>query len=227
MAGKGALPAFDLERALYLHGYKAVCGVDEVGRGPLAGPVVAAAVLLPFWQWEGVPAALTGVTDSKQLSAAQRRHFVTVIQTLALKVGIGTASPAEIDALNIRRATLLAMGRAVAHLQLAAHAYVLVDGRDLPPGLPCPAQAIIRGDQTSLSIAAASIIAKEHRDAHMTQLARTYPGYGWEQNSGYPTAAHRQALRALGVTDQHRRSYSPVRAALGLPSAAEPGLCNA
>ncbi|MBF0098203.1 MAG: ribonuclease HII [Magnetococcales bacterium] len=226
MAGKGALPTFELEQTLYLQGYASVCGVDEVGRGPLAGPVVAAAVLLPFWQWQTVPTALAGVTDSKQLSAEQRRHFVAVIQLLALKIGIGTASPAEIDDLNIRRATLLAMERAVAPLHLSARACVLVDGRDLPPGLPCPAQAIVRGDQTSLSIAAASIIAKEHRDAHMTQLARTYPGYGWEHNSGYPTAAHRQALRTLGVTAQHRRSYSPVRAAMGTPINHEPSLFN-
>ncbi|MBF0185251.1 MAG: ribonuclease HII [Magnetococcales bacterium] len=214
MPGSRSQPDIRRELALYRQGFVPVCGVDEVGRGPLAGPVVAAAVLLPFWQWDAIPAPLAGVADSKQLSAEQRRRCVAVIHQLATAVAIGEASAAEIDALNIRKASLLAMARAVNTLNLTAQAWVLVDGRDLPPGLPCPGEAIIRGDQTSLSIASASILAKEYRDAHMVALAKRYPGYGWEQNSGYPTAAHRQALLTLGVTEQHRRSYAPVRQAL-------------
>ncbi|WP_130471340.1 ribonuclease HII [Candidatus Magnetaquicoccus inordinatus] len=224
MTGLACRPALHLEQELYRQGFAPVCGVDEVGRGPLAGPVVAAAVILPFWQWETMPLALTQINDSKQLTGERRRSLLGVIQESALAVAIGEATPTEIDALNIRGATLLAMSRAIALLELSVQAYVLVDGRDLPSALPCQGRAIIRGDQTSLSIAAASIVAKEYRDAHMVQLAQQHPGYGWEQNSGYPTAAHRQALLTLGVTAQHRRSFGPVRAALASESINEPRL---
>lgn len=193
-------------------GHGPICGVDEAGRGPLAGPVVAAAVWLPFQ--EGLPAALVGLNDSKQLSASQRHAFLVAIRAIAVGVGVGMASPEEIDALNIRQATLLAMSRAIGGLALGSGALVLVDGRDLPPGLPCPGQAVVRGDQQAVSIAAASIVAKETRDALMIQLATRHPGYGWERNKGYPTADHVRALHTLGVTEQHRRSFAPVREAL-------------
>ncbi|MEO5364021.1 MAG: ribonuclease HII [Magnetococcus sp. DMHC-8] len=208
----GALPGLQLEWQHLRLGCGPVCGVDEVGRGPLAGPVVAAAVILPLA--DGLPAALVGLNDSKQLSASRRRHFLSIIRATAVAVQVGMATPAEIDALNIRRAALLAMTRAVQGLALTSGAWVLVDGRDLPPDLPCPGQAVVRGDQLSVSIAAASVVAKETRDALMVQMAAVHPGYGWERNSGYPTAGHLQALRTLGVTDQHRRSFAPVRQAL-------------
>ncbi|MBF0160699.1 MAG: ribonuclease HII [Magnetococcales bacterium] len=213
-------------------GATAVCGVDEVGRGPLAGPVVAAAVVLPlqrflalphptggltsadFLSQSGLPPSLLGLDDSKRLCASQRRAYRAAIEATAVGVHVGMASPQEIDALNIRQATLLAMSRAIRGLELAADAFILVDGRDLPPDLPCPALAIVRGDQHSLSVAAASIVAKETRDTLMVQWAQRHPGYGWEHNMGYPTAAHRKALATLGVTEQHRRSFAPVRQAL-------------
>ena len=205
-------PGLQLEDEHRPGGHGVVCGVDEVGRGPLAGPVVAAAVVLPLR--DGLLAVLHGLNDSKQLSAHQRGHFLSLIRATAVGVQVGMASPAEIDALNIRQASLLAMSRAIHGLALGADAFILVDGRDLPPDLPCPGRAVIRGDQISLSIAAASVVAKVTRDALMTELAMHYPGYGWERNSGYPTAEHRRALCERGVTDQHRRSFAPVRQAL-------------
>ena len=178
-----------------------VAGVDEVGRGPLAGPVTAAAVVLD-------PAAIPeGLNDSKKLTARRRTELLEHLLASA-EVSLGWASVAEIDALNIRNATFLAMTRALAGLAPVDHA--LVDGNALPPDLPCPATAIVKGDGKSLSIAAASIAAKVGRDAHMMALSRQFPGYGWERNAGYPTADHRQALLDLGVTPHHRRSFKPV-----------------
>ena len=178
-----------------------VAGVDEVGRGPLAGPVTAAAVVLD-------PAAIPeGLNDSKKLTARRRTELLKHLLASA-EVSLGWASVAEIDALNIRNATFLAMTRALAGLAPVDHA--LVDGNALPPDLPCPATAIVKGDGRSLSIAAASIAAKVGRDAHMMALSRQFPGYGWEKNAGYPTADHRQALLDLGVTPHHRRSFKPV-----------------
>ncbi|MBF0400549.1 MAG: ribonuclease HII [Magnetococcales bacterium] len=203
------LPDLQLERQALQQGYRLVCGVDEVGRGPLAGPVVAAAVVLPL-HGETLD-ALVGLNDSKQLSAGKRQLFLSRIQATALGIQVGMATVREIDRLNIRQASLLAMSRAVAGLALAVDAFVLVDGRDLPADLPCPGRAIVRGDQHSLSIAAASVVAKERRDALMVELATQAPGYGWEHNSGYPTAEHLQALRRLGVTEHHRQSFAPVR----------------
>ncbi|MEO5355177.1 MAG: ribonuclease HII [Magnetococcus sp. XQGC-1] len=205
----GSFPDLHLEHLLLQQGFTAVCGVDEVGRGPLAGPVVAAAVLLP--PGDALPGLLVGLNDSKQLSAARRGHFLSVIRSLAVGVEVGMASPEEIDRLNIRQATLLAMSRAVNGLALQAEAFVLVDGRDLPAELPCRGRAVIRGDQQSLSIAAASVVAKETRDALMLRLATRHPGYGWERNMGYPTAEHLEALERLGITEEHRRSFAPVR----------------
>ena len=179
-----------------------VAGIDEAGRGPWAGPVVAAAVILPT---EDVPA---GIDDSKRLSRRRRAVLFEEIRDRAL-VGIGEASVAEIDALNILQATLLAMRRAVDALTtLPAHA--LVDGNRLPD-LPCDAHAVVKGDSRSLSIAAASIIAKETRDRSMRKLADAFPGYGWERNMGYGTKEHAEALRRIGPTPHHRRSFKPVR----------------
>ena len=178
-----------------------VAGVDEAGRGPLAGPVTAAAVVLD-------PAAIPqGLNDSKKLTARKRGELLQALLVSA-EVSLGWASVEEIDALNIRNATFLAMTRALAGLAPVDHA--LIDGNALPPDLPCPATTIIKGDGRSLSIAAASIVAKVGRDTHMMALSRQFPGYGWERNAGYPTADHKQALQSLGVTPHHRRSFKPV-----------------
>ena len=179
-----------------------ICGVDEVGRGPWAGPVVAAAVMLPA----GV--CPPGVTDSKKLSPARRAALVAPIRAAGL-VGLGAASVAEIDRLNILQATWLAMRRALAALPAPPDA-ALIDGNRVPPGLSCPAQAVVGGDACVPAIAAASIVAKVVRDRAMARLAPRYPAYGWERNAGYGVAAHRAALMRLGVTPHHRRSFRPV-----------------
>jgi len=211
--GAGAGPVGMPAEGTFARGFR-VCGVDEVGRGPLAGPVVAAAVILPA---QGLPDALAGaITDSKLLSAAERERLEPGLRGHAL-FGLGEASVEEIDRLNILQASLLAMTRAVAALpEVPDHA--LIDGRFIPTGLPCPGTALIGGDRTSLSIAAASIIAKVARDRTMAELARAYPPYGWEHNAGYPTAEHRTALLRHGVTPWHRRSFGPVRAVLAGPA---------
>lgn len=178
-----------------------VAGIDEAGRGPWAGPVVAAAVILPA---DGVP---DGIDDSKRLPRERRAELYEQIQATAT-VGIGEASVEEIDVLNILEATMLAMRRAVEALETRP-SHALVDGNRLPD-LACAAQAIIKGDSRSLSIAAASIVAKETRDRTMRRLARTYPGYGWEHNAGYGTREHARALETLGPTPHHRCSFRPV-----------------
>ena len=179
-----------------------VCGIDEVGRGPLAGPVVAAAVILD-------PLALPdGIDDSKRLTAARREALVVAIQATAI-VGVGQASVEEIATMNILQASFLAMRRAVAALARRP-ALALVDGHMLPPGLGCPARAVVGGDGLALSIAAASIVAKVTRDAMMVALSQQFPGYGWETNMGYGTREHAEALGLLGVTPHHRRSFEPV-----------------
>ncbi|MEM7752041.1 MAG: ribonuclease HII [Pseudomonadota bacterium] len=195
------MPDFAEEQYWLATGVDVVAGVDEVGRGPLAGPVTAAAVVLD-------PAQMPpGLDDSKKLTALRRnRLFGELIATA--RVSVGHASVEEIDALNILYASHLAMERAVAGLGDVAHA--LIDGNMIPKGLTCPATALIKGDERSLSIAAASIIAKVTRDRIMVDLAQQYPGYGWEQNAGYPTKAHREALVRLGVTPHHRRSFKTV-----------------
>lgn len=185
-------------------------GVDEAGRGPLAGPVVAAAVMLD-------PAApIEGLADSKALSARAREQLALEIRARALSFGVGVASAAEIDELNILRAGLLAMRRAVAALTVAGP--VAVDGNRLPDfaGLwqVQSAEAIVKGDQKVAAISAASILAKTLRDTLMLQLAERYPQYGFEIHKGYPTAAHRQALERHGPSAVHRRSFGPVRSLL-------------
>lgn len=183
-------------------GYKIVVGVDEVGRGPLAGPVVAAAVHLDL---ENIP---DGLNDSKKLSATKREGLFDEIIKHA-KVGVGEASVEEIDEINILRASHLAMCRAISALPLTAD-FALIDGNLLPRDLNCDGTPVIKGDSHSLSIAAASIVAKVTRDRLMVTLAQQYPGYGWEKNMGYPSAAHKEALINLGVTPHHRRSFKPV-----------------
>ena len=196
-------PDFTREAALIAQGQGPVVGLDEVGRGPLAGPVTAAAVVLD-------PARIPeGLNDSKRLSAARRALLAERIHACA-HVAIVHVEVAEIDRLNILQASLLAMRRAMEALPLAP-GHALVDGNRLPPGLACPATAVVKGDAKALSIAAASIVAKQARDALMARLALEHPGYGWDGNAGYPTKAHLLALKELGVTPHHRRSFAPIR----------------
>ena len=196
-------PDFAREAAVLATGLRRIAGVDEVGRGPLAGPVTAAAVRLD-------PAAIPqGLTDSKALSARRREALAGEIRRCA-EVSVAHADVAEIEQHNILGASHLAMRRALAGLSTGAD-FALIDGHVVPHDLPCPAQAIIKGDARCLSIAAASIIAKVARDAIMAELAAQFPGYGWERNAGYPTRAHLDALRRLGVTPYHRRGFAPIR----------------
>ena len=197
-----------------------VIGLDEAGRGPWAGPVVAAAAWLDPTR---CPAELLrGLDDSKRLSPARRAELLVLLEDGAARglvaLGLGEAGVAEIDDANILQASLRAMARAASDLAAGcgrAPDAALVDGNKLPE-LPCPAEAVVGGDGLSLSIAAASILAKETRDRRMTALAKDHPGYGWERNRGYGTAEHRAALARLGVTPQHRRSFRPIREALNL-----------
>lgn len=189
-----------------------IAGVDEAGRGPLAGPVVAAAVIL---ERKHIP---RGLDDSKKLSAAKREALYEAIKECAV-VGVGEASVNEIDRLNIRQATHLAMARAVSALALAP-AFALVDGNDAP-ALACPCETLVGGDGLSVSIAAASIVAKVTRDRMMVELHAEHPGYGWDRNMGYGTAAHLAALNRLGPCMHHRRSFAPVHKMLGPANEAE------
>jgi len=191
-------------------GYKgsALAGVDEVGRGPLAGSVVAAAVILD----PQLP--IEGLRDSKKLTASRRETLAQLIRSRALGWAIGSASVAEIDELNILQASLLAMHRAVQALQCQPE-YILVDGNRLPHW-QYASEAVVRGDDRVPAIAAASILAKVHRDNALIALDSVYPGYGFASNKGYPTAAHLQALGALGVTPIHRRSFAPIKKILAV-----------
>ena len=195
-----AWPDLSLEQQLRCQGYQAVAGIDEAGRGPLVGPVVAAAVILPLG-WRN-----PGVRDSKQLSPFRRQALAEAIMADSIHAW-GLASSAEIDELNIHRASLLAMARAA--VQVSAD-FLIVDGRFTIPELPWPQRALVKGDSLSCSVAAASILAKIRRDQIMTELHRQYPDYGFDQNKGYPTDQHRCALRELGPCPEHRRSYRPV-----------------
>jgi ribonuclease HII len=196
------VPDFRFEAQALARGALRVAGLDEVGRGPLAGPVMAAAVRL-------APGRIPpGLRDSKTLTARARQRLALELHEVA-EVAVAEASVEEIDALNILRASQLAMERAVALLPLGAD-FLLIDGNQIPRGLTGRSQAIVRGDAHCLSIAAASIVAKVARDAVMVDLAQQFPGYGWERNAGYPTAEHRAALKILGVTPVHRRSFAPV-----------------
>ncbi|ATF19880.1 ribonuclease HII [Phaeobacter gallaeciensis] len=195
-------PDYSLEAAARARGQMRIAGVDEVGRGPLAGPVTAAAVILDP---ENIP---EGLNDSKKLSA-KRRGAVEASIFAQAEVSIAHASVEEIDSLNILRASHMAMERAVAALDPAPD-YLLIDGNLIPKGLLQASEFVIKGDAKSVSIAAASIVAKQARDRIMVDLAQQFPGYGWEKNAGYPSKQHREALVSLGVTPHHRCSFKPV-----------------
>ena len=207
------------EQQLWARGVRRLAGVDEAGRGPLAGPVVAAAAVFdPVFLRAEEHGLLRGLTDSKQLSAARRAAFHDLLQRLAthgasgaavLWLGIGLAEADEIDAVNILRATHRAMARALAQIAPPAE-HALVDGLPVR-GLPCPHTALVKGDALSLSIAAASVIAKVTRDRLMLELDRQYPAYGFAAHKGYGTAVHLAALRRHGASPIHRRSFAPVR----------------
>lgn len=195
-------PNFELEQAALSRGAFRIAGVDEVGRGPLCGPVTAAAVIL---NPDDIP---EGLNDSKKMTAKKRDALYDEILAKA-DCCIAHATVQEIDEINILRASHLAMTRAIAGLTKAPD-HILIDGNMIPKGLATPAEAVVKGDGRSLSIAAASIIAKVARDRIMGDLAIEFPGYGWEKNAGYGTKQHLEALRALGVTPHHRRSFKPI-----------------
>ncbi|MEC4888950.1 MAG: ribonuclease HII [Nitrospira sp.] len=195
-------PTEEFEQEARRCGYRRIAGVDEAGRGPLAGPVVAAAVILP------VRCRLAGIDDSKQLSAGERERLYTAILERAVGVGVGAASPQEIDQMNILEATRLAMGRAVAALHPAPD-FVLIDAVSLPH-LPLPVRPIIKGDALSLSIAAASIVAKVTRDRLMAEYHQTYPHYNFLSHKGYGTEEHLACLARYGPCPIHRQTFAPV-----------------
>lgn len=198
-----------LEKKHWAEGFLFIAGVDEVGRGPLAGPVVAAAVVLPR------DVELPPVFDSKQLTAAQREELAVALRNLdGIDYGIAEVGVEIIDSINILQATHLAMRLAVEKLKNVD--YILVDGRPVR-GFSCPSEAVVKGDAKSASIAAASILAKVYRDALMDEYARVYPEYGFEHHKGYGTAEHLAALAAHGVTPIHRRTFAPVRDILNPP----------
>lgn len=197
-----------IEEAYWERGLEYIAGVDEAGRGPLAGPVVAAAVILP----RGL--AISGVDDCKKLTAEARERLAVEIRRQAIAVAVAAASAAEVDRLNILRATHLAMVRAVRRLPVAPQ-HILVDGRPVPE-LGESHTAIVKGDELVHGIACASILAKVVRDRLMHRLSPRYPGYGWERNVGYATRAHREALARLGPTPHHRRSFLPEQLSFDL-----------
>ena len=195
-------PDFSFETAARARGLMRIAGVDEVGRGPLAGPVVAAAVVLDP---DNIP---DGLNDSKKLTANRRAALYEQLMGCA-DVSIAEATVAEIDEHNILRASHIAMVRAVAGLKSAPD-HVLIDGNITPRDLTLSSETIVKGDARSLSITAASIVAKLWRDEHMVALAQQYPHYGWEKNAGYPTAQHKLGLLEFGVSPHHRRSFKPI-----------------
>jgi len=195
-------PDFSFERAAMALGHRRIAGVDEVGRGPLAGPVTAAAVILD-------PARIPeGLNDSKKLTAKARATLYGQILAVA-EVGVGHATVEEIDEINILRASHLAMERAIAALT-GPICYALIDGNMLPRGFATPGECVIKGDGRCQSISAASIVAKVCRDEVMLTLSQQHPGYGWETNAGYGSKKHMAALQSLGATPHHRRSFKPV-----------------
>ena len=202
------MPTLEEEMALFEQGYSFVAGLDEAGRGCLAGPVVAAAVILKLDDAD-LATRLYGVRDSKQITAQAREHLYTVIMQHALAVGVGVGSVELIDQRNILQATKYAMRSALTQLSLPPHA-LLLDAL-LLHDIPLPQRSLIKGDARCLSIAAASIIAKVTRDRLMLELHEQYPHYGFDQHKGYGTPAHLAALREHGVTPIHRQSFAPVR----------------
>lgn len=202
----GRVCGWRLERAVRELGAQSIAGLDEVGRGPMFGPVVAAAVILPF------NCRLTGLTDSKQLTEKQRNEFEVLVQAKALAWAVAAVDVETIDRINILRASLLAMRMAVEKLTIQPD-YLLIDGIN-EIEWPCPQQSVIQGDSTSLSIAAASVLAKVHRDRLLVELDRVYPGYGLASHKGYCSKEHMAALARLGPTPLHRKSYGPVAQAV-------------
>ncbi|HEX2188554.1 MAG TPA: ribonuclease HII [Longimicrobiaceae bacterium] len=196
-----------IERGFWSRGVSVLAGVDEVGRGPLAGPVVAAAVVLPAGE------CVDGADDSKRLTAARRTELAEAVCARAVAYGVGAASAREIDLLNIRRATALAMQRAVARLPLRPD-HLLVDGLPVPELGGESHTAVVEGDRLVHCISCASILAKVVRDRLMARLAARYPQYGWERNKGYGTPEHLEALARFGPTAHHRRSFAPVQITL-------------
>jgi len=192
------------ENSLWDAGYRHIAGVDEAGRGPLAGPVVTAAVILK------TRTDLPGVNDSKELTARQRENAFDIVMNNSIAVAVSAASVTKIDRINILWATMLAMKRAVERLKIHPD-YVLIDGNRIPEGLNIPAEAVVGGDACCLSIAAASIIAKVIRDRLMVNLSEIYPQYGFAKHKGYSTPGHIRALNELGPTAHHRFSFAPVR----------------
>jgi ribonuclease HII len=200
------MPDYMFEYAALAEGLGPVCGVDEAGRGPWAGPVVAGAVILnPATLPDSL---LQGLDDSKKIKPEKRKTLFGLLQDHAI-TSMGIASVDEIDTLNILAATMLAMSRAVQSLSVKP-GMALIDGNRLPK-LSCRAEALVKGDGLSLSIAAASIVAKVSRDKIMAKLGETYPAYGWDHNAGYGTKEHQQGLMDFGVTEHHRRSFAPVK----------------
>lgn len=200
------MPDFTYEKSF--SGATLTAGIDEAGRGPWAGPVVAGAVVFP--NLEISDSLARGLDDSKKLTAAKREALFDELRRSNALIGCGMASVEEIDAMNILQATFLAMRRAVESLS-AVPDFAIVDGNKIPPELPCPARFLIKGDALSLSVAAASIVAKVTRDRLMRDLAKEFPYYGWEKNAGYGTKAHQDGLAAHGVCVHHRKSYAPVQ----------------
>ena len=196
------LPDFDVETELIKKGYKAIAGVDEVGRGCIAGPVMAAAVIL---NPQKIP---SGLNDSKKVSSENREKIFQSIQDTCTFC-VAHSSVEEIDQINILQASLLSMKRAIFGLNIKPD-FVLIDGNKSPEGLESKFETIIKGDSKSLSIAAASIVAKVTRDRFMSKLDKEFPGYDWSQNAGYPTKLHKSAILNIGVTPYHRRSFKPV-----------------
>ena len=194
-----AINLWEIENSLYAEGYKAICGVDEAGRGPLAGPVCAAAVILP----KGLE--LPGLNDSKKLTDKKRRELFPIIKEQAIAYGIGFASHEEIDEINILQATYLAMERALQQLEGKAD-FAIIDG-NRAKDFGIPVRTVIKGDSLSASIAAASVLAKVSRDDIMLEMAEKYPEYGFEVHKGYGTKAHYEALRAHGHSPNHRMSF--------------------
>jgi ribonuclease HII len=194
----------EFEKKLYSLGFKAICGIDEAGRGPIAGPVVAAAVILkPDFKAKGL-------NDSKTLSAKKRQKMLKIINDNALAVGICFVSPQEIDQINILRATKKAMGCAIEQLKLKPD-FILADFVDLTGLTKIPFESLVKGDSRSISIAAASIVAKETRDSYMSLIDKFYPEYGFKTHKGYPTKTHLKALKKYGVTPIHRQTFKPVK----------------
>lgn len=200
-------PDLTFEQRLWGMGVRFVAGVDEAGRGALAGPVAAGAVVLP-WDCESLAEALEGVRDSKVLTPEARTHWAEVIKATAMAWGVGFASAQEIDRIGILPATRLAAVRALAGLDLSVE-HVLIDYLVLPE-VEIPQTPLVKGDARSLSIACASVLAKTARDALLVEMEKTYPGYGFANHKGYATEAHRRAIAALGPCDQHRCTFSPV-----------------